>query len=173
MSQAGSFFEGSGPTDVESLTGNIGGPVGPDGANNINVIGDEDSGIFVDGTPFNNTLTISNTNLTRVQVQTTDDTPTTLYSLTLTPGSVITLDAIVSGLRDDNDSGVGGRVTGVARRSAGSAILVGLPNISFAAEDAGGFQVIVSGNDILLQVIGEAAQTYNWTGLVQFISYPL
>jgi len=45
-------------TVVETLTGNTGGPVGPNGANNINVVGDG-IGITVAGSPGTNTLTIS------------------------------------------------------------------------------------------------------------------
>lgn len=46
-----------GTGNLESLTGNVGGPVPPDGANNINVIG---SGIVnVTGNPGTNTLTIT------------------------------------------------------------------------------------------------------------------
>ncbi len=60
MSQAGSFAISSLPpgTIVETLTGNSGGPVGPDGSNNINVVGDGTT-IDVVGTPGTNTLTIS------------------------------------------------------------------------------------------------------------------
>lgn len=60
MSQSGSYNNGVFPpgTVVQDLTGNSGGPVGPDGANNINVIGDGTS-ITVVGNPGTNTLTIS------------------------------------------------------------------------------------------------------------------
>ena len=60
MSQSGSYNNGVFPpgTVVQDLTGNVGGPVGPDGANNINVIGDGTS-ITVVGNPGTNTLTIS------------------------------------------------------------------------------------------------------------------
>lgn len=47
---------------IITLTGNTGGPVSPDGANNINVIGDLASGINVVGNPPTNTLTIFNVN---------------------------------------------------------------------------------------------------------------
>lgn len=62
MSQMGRFGTGSTPpppgTAVQTLTGNSGGAVGPDGANNINVVGDGSS-ITVAGNPGTNTLTIS------------------------------------------------------------------------------------------------------------------
>lgn len=59
MSQAGVFTQGSVPpiTVIETITGNSGGPVGPDGLLNINLLG---SGpISVTGNPGTNTLTIS------------------------------------------------------------------------------------------------------------------
>ena len=57
MSQSGSFFDGTILPDIETLTGNAGGAVGPDGAFNINILG----GGFVDvtGNPGTNTLTIT------------------------------------------------------------------------------------------------------------------
>lgn len=59
MSQSGILNRGTIPpfTAVETLTGNSGGPVGPDGANNINVVG---TGVItVVGNPGTNTLTIT------------------------------------------------------------------------------------------------------------------
>lgn len=44
---------------AETLTGNTGGPVGPDANQNINVVGT--GNVLVTGTPLNNTLTISRT----------------------------------------------------------------------------------------------------------------
>jgi hypothetical protein len=48
----------SGGAVVETLTGNSGGPVGPDGSFNIDVVGNNATGIDVVGTPAMNLLTI-------------------------------------------------------------------------------------------------------------------
>lgn len=57
MSQQGRLVDA--PSDLETLTGNSGGPVGADGAGNINVVG---SGtVSVTGNPGTNTLTITDT----------------------------------------------------------------------------------------------------------------
>lgn len=173
MSQAGTFFEGTSPVDMETLTGNTGGAVGPDGASNINVLGYEPSGITVVGSPGTNTLTIYNNQASVATVTTTDATPTALITTTLTTNSAITIDALVVGLKDDSSSGIGGRITGVARRAAGAAVLIGTPQVNYVTEDAGGLVVVVIGNDIIVQVIGEAATTYNWSGYVQFITQPV
>jgi hypothetical protein len=58
MSQAGIVDVNSvSPGVVETLTGNTGGAVGPNGANNINVVGT--GSVTVTGSPGTNTLTIS------------------------------------------------------------------------------------------------------------------
>lgn len=59
MSQSGTFNNGLFPpgTIVQTITGNAGGAVGPDGAQNINLVGSGD--ITVTGNPGTNTLTIS------------------------------------------------------------------------------------------------------------------
>ncbi len=58
MSQSGSYFGGGTPLpDIETLTGNVGGAVGPDGANNIDISGVDP--VLVTGTPASNSLDIS------------------------------------------------------------------------------------------------------------------
>jgi hypothetical protein len=60
MSQAGSFTPSTLPPGsvVEKLTGNTGGPVGPDSSDNINVVGDGTT-IDIIGNPGTHTLTAS------------------------------------------------------------------------------------------------------------------
>ena len=58
MSQIIRYTNGTVNPDIETLTGNSGGPVGPDGAFNINVVGDGTT-VDVVGNPGTNTLTIS------------------------------------------------------------------------------------------------------------------
>ncbi len=75
MSQITSFGGGS-PTPgtvVETLTGNSGGAVGPDGSNNINVVGT--GSITVSGNPGTNTLTISATGTTTLTYTLVNTTP--------------------------------------------------------------------------------------------------
>jgi hypothetical protein len=59
MSQAGSIGSsgGSGGSGVQTLTGDVGGAVSPDGSDNINIVGG--GSITVTGDPGTNTLTIS------------------------------------------------------------------------------------------------------------------
>lgn len=58
MSQSGRFGSGTGAPPIETLTGNAGGAVGPDGAGNIDFVGDG-TVITVTGTPASNLLTIT------------------------------------------------------------------------------------------------------------------
>jgi len=57
MSQYGRYIAGSSNTPIDTLTGNSGGPVGPDGAGNIDVLGA--GAITVSGNALTHTLTIS------------------------------------------------------------------------------------------------------------------
>jgi hypothetical protein len=68
MSQAGVLTAAtSGAPIVETLTGNSGGAVGPNAAFNIDILGNNTSGINVVGTPASNTLTIVGIQATTTQ----------------------------------------------------------------------------------------------------------
>ena len=56
MSQAGRYIAGTGAAPIETVTGNVGGAVSPDGAGNINIVGG--TNITTTGNPGTNTLTI-------------------------------------------------------------------------------------------------------------------
>ena len=60
MSQSGTqkVNTGGNPT-VETVTGNTGGPVGPDASHNLNLLGNNSSGINIVGNPATNTLTVT------------------------------------------------------------------------------------------------------------------
>lgn len=57
MSQSGSINNSSILPDIETITGTVGGIVGPDALHNINLLGV--GGVTVTGTPGTNTLTIA------------------------------------------------------------------------------------------------------------------
>lgn len=57
MSQAGIVTAKGQPGTLDTLTGNMGGPVSPDGSNNINILGT--GGAYVTGIPASHTLLIS------------------------------------------------------------------------------------------------------------------
>jgi len=69
MSQAGILQDQTTAlSDIETLTGNSGGAVGPDGAGNVDFVGDNTQGINIVGTPASNLLTVSGINATTSQI---------------------------------------------------------------------------------------------------------
>lgn len=73
MSQAGANSNtGSGAAVVETLTGNSGGPVGPDGVFNVDILGNNTTGIDIVGTPASNLLTVIGIASSETQVGTVE-----------------------------------------------------------------------------------------------------
>jgi len=69
MSQAGILQDQTTSlADIETITGNSGGAVGPDGGGNIDFVGDNTQGINIVGTPASNLLTVSGINATTSQI---------------------------------------------------------------------------------------------------------
>lgn len=82
MSQGGANSNsGSGGTPIEKLTGNSGGPVGPNGSFNIDIVGNNATGINIVGTPAMNLLTViglaaSTTQIGTIEIATAIETGT-------------------------------------------------------------------------------------------------
>jgi len=73
MSQAGAnSTKGSGGDPLETLSGNSGGPVGPDGSFNVDILGNNVSGLEIVGTPASNLLTIIGLPSSETQVGTVE-----------------------------------------------------------------------------------------------------
>jgi len=172
---------GGGGAPVETLTGNTGGPVPPT-ANNINVVGGTSvtispsnivAGITVDGNPGGSTETIILTNRVQGTVTTTDATPTTLttFDLGAVPG-VYNFDIQIAGYDLTDTAGVGYFISGSVRTTGAAAVLVGTPD-KIVNEEAATItcdaNLIVSGNNAIVQVTGIAAKTINWRSLSQYI----
>lgn len=97
MSQAGAnSTTGSGAAVVETITGNSGGAVGPDGVFNIDILGNNATGIDIVGTPASNLLTViglaaSETQVGTVELATAAETTTgTSTSLAVHPAGLDT-----------------------------------------------------------------------------------
>lgn len=163
----------AGAGDVSTLTGNTGGAVGPDGAQNINVVGDATTGVSVTGNPGTNTLTIANGILQEeYEVQTTDATPTNIATFGVGVNEAIIISGHIVGAIDDYSASLNGRFIGGARRTnIGGAFLVGSPVIDINEDSAGNasLNVIVTGNTILVEVIGVAGETWNWKAFISRI----
>lgn len=138
MSQITRYGSGGTPLpEIETLTGDTGGPVGPDGAFNINILGGV--GITTTGNPGTNTITID-----------ADGTTTMNYTLVNTTPYVV--------VATDNFLGVD---------SSGGAITVQLPNApatgrTYAIKDING---TAAANNITVTTVGgvvliDAAATF-------------
>lgn len=131
------------------------------------------NGIQTDGSSGSNTLTIQLTNRVPGSVTTANSTPTTLstFALGVTPG-VYNFDIQVAGYDITDTAGVGYFISGSVRTTGAAAVLVGTPDkitneeASTTACDA---NLIVSGNNAIVQVTGINAKTINWRSLSQYI----
>ncbi|NHZ84351.1 MAG: hypothetical protein GWP19_00530 [Planctomycetia bacterium] len=100
-------------------------------------------------------------------VTTTDAQTQTIETIAIAEEYAGTFYAIIVGIDNTNTATVGGTISGtVSRYTGGAATLIGTPNI--VIERAGGltatttFNVSVSGNNAIVQVIGEAGFTISW-----------
>ena len=172
MSQITRYGTGGSPApEIETLTGNTGGPVGPDGAFNINILGAD--GVVTTGNPGTNTITITQSGdaYTIVTVQTIGAVTGDLFTLALGANNAATINALITGTVSTYAAALVGRVTGGARRAGAGAILVGSPIAEFSEDSAGAptIDIVVSGNNIIVQVLGVAAETWNWRGQIQYV----
>lgn len=162
-------------TDLESLTGDTGGPVFPDPVNlNINVVGAPFSGITVTGDPGSHSLLISAAfSGVTGSAQTTGDETQTLITLPIALGTTVTAQGLITG-HEASDS-LGGLLSATAYNTSGSAVLVTTDSISYAVPSAlegATFEVSVSGANMIFEVTGtpEGGNTkvIDWTGNVTF-----
>lgn len=172
MSQAGILNNAIIPpfAGVVTLTGNDAIAVGPDGADNIFLLG-------VNGLTVTNTapFTLSINSGTSAEATTFDDTPTIIGTpITLALNSAITITAMITGARDDFSASAWGQVTFGARRDGGGTTAVEFPLPFTLGTDSAptnaGFTADVAGNTIAIQVIGVAAQTWNWTAIINTVT---
>lgn len=136
-----------------------------------------DAGIITNGgspaTPNPNEVDISLTNRIRGTVTTANATPTTLstFALGATPG-VYNFDIQIAGFDSMDTAGCGYFISGSVRTTGASAVVVGTPDkitneeASTVACDA---NLIVSGNNAIVQVTGIAGKNIDWKSLSQYI----
>lgn len=154
---------------LKTLTGNTGGAVGPDGSNNINVVG---TGIVsVAGNPGTNTLTISVAGSGTATIVTNDATPTAFISVNVPAGKTVMITAVIAATGDVGTASFGGTITlTVLRPTGGDVAIVGFPvinsNTTSSANIAATIDVVLE--DAVIQVVGVAAQTWNWSATYQY-----
>jgi hypothetical protein len=156
--------------DVETLTGDTGGAVGVDAALNINIVGGV--GINVDGNPATNTLTISDDDLVQGSVTTNDAAITTCLTFPLgaAPGTYV-VEGRITGYNISDIAGgsyffsAGARTTGLVGILLGSSTGASYEEAAMAAAN---FSVTVAGNDLIINSIGIAGKTINWSAEFEY-----
>ena len=149
-------------------------------ANNINILGGEtsennDNGIETTGS--GDTVTILLTNRVTISATTSDGAGQNQTVTLFTPinNKAITFKALVAGYDLADDAAIGGEQIGLARKSAGVAVVVGTNDTfdeSDAALNGADWNVVSSGGDLAFQFIGIAGLTINWKVVLDYIQVP-
>lgn len=129
------------PSNVNTLTGNSGGVVPPDGANNINVIGDGVSANVV-GTPGTNTLTISATTTVPLQFDADVGSATAIANIINVVGAGSTTTSAVGNTITINSTGGGSGILTLTGDIGGAVGPDGANNVNIL----GSADIVVTGN---------------------------
>lgn len=132
-----------------------------------------DNGIQTSAPGASNIVDVTLTNRIIGSVSTADATLTTLTSFPLgaTPG-VYNFDIQIVGYDTTDTAGVGYFISGSVRTTGAAAVLVGTPDKITNEETATlscDANLIVSGNNAIVQVKGIAAKAIDWKALSQYI----
>lgn len=149
---------------METLTGDVGGVVGPDAAFNLNLLTGD--GLTSTGVPATNTITFTLDGFTTATGQTIGAVTTDIITINL--GAVATsyvIEAKVTGFEATTPAGCSYNLICGARTTGAAAALVGLQD-KYVAEDAGivgcDANFVAVGNTIVLRILGTVALTINW-----------
>lgn len=159
------FINSSGTVlpDIETLTGNSGGAVGPDAAFNINLLGS--NGVLVTGNPGTNTLTISVQNGQTDTGQTVGAVTSDVSTIPLTTAGTYTFEIRVAAWESTGPNSAGYSKNAVIRSNGVSATLIGDSDgfgHTDAALDDADVNIVASGNNAIIRVLGVAGLTVNW-----------
>lgn len=143
-------------------------PVVPSGAGAVTLTSSDNSVTITGGT---NTIDFTTTATVPYSVQTTDATPTTLASIPVVADSATTI--IVELVAADSVYGQSvhcNAMSGGQYPSAGALSLIGVPIVNILTDFATAtVDITTSGNNLIVQVTGEAATTINWVGNIRSI----
>lgn len=166
MSQQGVLgVNSSSERDIEFITGNTGGAVGPDAFFNINLLGT--GNISVAGTPGSNLLSISDSSGFSATTSTSDATPTEITRVTFNNNESYVLTFSLLGIQGSYNAQYSSRVVLAARKAALNDVqIVGVPIIQsmqdFSSVIAGFSAEVSSSVHLVLNVIGLAGTNINW-----------
>lgn len=160
------------PTVATTYVTDVNSPAIP-AANILNVLGNDTTannvnGVRTDGSSGSNTLTVQLTNRTRVAATTSDGggQTQTVTIFTPTAASAITFVVSITGYDAANNEVAGGELVGIARTSAGGAVVVVGTNDTFDESDpalaATDWDIVTNGTIIQAQFTGIAGRTISW-----------
>ena len=159
------------PGTVASLTGDLGGAIGPDGSGNINIVGA--NGIETYGDPLTNTITVAVDFYLTGSGQTIGAVTTNLISLDLgAVPNVYQFNVNIAGYDTTSNKGIGANEVAVIRTTGAAALVINtvdsennleLPIVAPAAFST------VSGNNFLVNAIGTAGETIKWRATVTYV----
>lgn len=113
--------------------------------------------------------------MAQVSVQTNNATPTNILAIPLVNSLMVSVKMLINGFQDDYTDCLGGEIMVTAYRSAaGNITLVGAPIINVNYTDTVNTSDIDANVDVgtqslQLQVIGVAAENWNWVGTYQYM----
>ena len=171
MSQSGVMTSGgSGPGVLTFLEGNSGGPVAPNGANIIFVVGGP--GLTVVGNPGTSTLTINEDGVLEGSATTVGAVTANIITLALgaTPGTYI-LEARIAAFNSSTPAGGGVWALGTFITDGATATLIAsdaTDTFFSAALATAAVDWIASGNNAVLRVTGVALLTINWRATAEY-----
>lgn len=164
MSQIQSLVSGTVAPNIEHLTGDVGGVIGPDGAFNINLLTGD--GLTSTGNPATNTITFTVDGLTLGTGTTIG--AVTADVITLNLGAVAStwiIEAKVIGHDAVTPGAVGYNLICVAETTGAAATIIGIQD-KYVAEKAGfapcDSSFVAAGNTIIVLVTGMAGRTLSW-----------
>lgn len=109
----------------------------------------------------------------RGAVTTVDATPTTIVSFAIPSGFSCAFQVLVAGLDQATFDGCGGYTTALVKNIAGTASLIGVPDIINAREGSvitASFTTTCSGGNFIISAVGVAATTIKWGCCIPGIS---
>lgn len=156
-----------GSSDIETITPDVGGPVGPDAGNNLNLVGGPGIITIDDGTP--NTIKIQRTTYVTETAITDDEAvpvPANVieFDMGTFPG-VYTLTGKIAARNVTSSEGGGYTFSACFRTDGAAGTLINV-NYGIEFEEASmedsDYDVLVSGNNIVIQVTGVANSLIHW-----------
>jgi hypothetical protein len=161
------------PGSTESLQGNSGGPVGPNGSNLINVIGDVNSGINIAGNPGTNTLTVSYSPPITGSVSTTGAETKALLTYAMTGAATYKFSMNIAGFSAASSVSIGVNLNATLRTNGATATVIETPDADTDKDallaSTIHWEVTAVANSLVVNVIGQAGVNINWVGEATFL----